>query len=343
MKTLTILVPVYNTEKYIKRCLDSVVVEGILEEIEVIVVSDGSKDGSIRIAKNYEEKYPNTVKVIEKENGGHGSTINKGLEIATGKYFRVLDSDDWFNSIDFEKFVKRLSSEDADLVVCNYRKEFVYESRTEYFEYKGLSENEKYSFESFDLDKLQGEYFVMATSTYKTEVLRRSKLKLLEKTFYVDMQYNVVPMTVVNSFAYYDLDIYRYFIGRPDQSMNMDNFVRNQEHHKKMIKWLIEYYTKKSPELNSNQKKYIEQILIYTLYTHYTIYCVYDKDHKRAYKEIVDFDKYLLNVNEELYEKLNCMGDVRYNRKTKFVWIKRNNELWKKALIIGKYLKNRRG
>lgn len=341
MKTLTVLVPVYNTEKYIKRCLDSVVVDGILDELEVIVVSDGSKDGSIDIAKEYERKWPDTVRVIEKENGGHGSTINKGLEVATGKYFRVLDSDDWFNSSDFKKFVKCLNGEDADLVVCNYCKEFVYESRTEYFEYKDLEENVKYSFETFDLEKLHGEYFVMATSTYKTEVLRKANLKLLEKTFYVDMQYNIVPMTVVETFAYYDLDVYRYFIGRPDQSMNMNNFVKNQEHHKKMIKWLIEYYTEKKPQLNRNQQEYIEMILNYTLYTHYTIYCVYDDNHKRAYKEIVEFDQYLMNKNRKLYDKLNSMGDVRYNRKTNFIWVKRNGKLWKKAMILGKYLKNK--
>lgn len=84
---------------------------------------------------------------------------------------------------------------------------------------------------------------MMATTTYRTEVLRASDLKCSKKTFYVDMQYNIVPITKVDTFAYYHLDIYRYFIGRKDQSMNMDNFVRNQEHHKRMIKWLIEYYT----------------------------------------------------------------------------------------------------
>lgn len=341
MKVLTVLVPVYNTEKYIKRCLDSVVVKGILDILEIIVVSDGSKDGSIKIAKEYEEKYPDTVKVVEKENGGHGSTINKGLELAKGKYFRVLDSDDWFNSVDFSTFVKRLEQEDADVVVCNYRKEFVFESRSEYFEYKDLHENTKYVFADFDLNQLHGEYFVMATSTYKTEILKKANLKLLEKTFYVDMQYNVVPMTVVETFAYYNLDIYRYFIGRPDQSMNMNNFVRNQEHHKKMIKWLIEYYTDKMLDLNRNQKQYIEMILTYTLYTHYTIYCVYDSNHKRAYKEIVEFDQYLFKTNAELYEKLNCMGDVRYNRKTKFLGVKHNGKFWKKVMLLGKYLKNK--
>ena len=110
MKVLTIIVPVYNTEKYIKRCLDSLDNKETNPKVEVLIVSDGSKDNSIKIAKEYEKKEPNTFKVIEKENGGHGSTINKGLELATGKYFRVLDSDDWVDNKNFIEYVKDLET-----------------------------------------------------------------------------------------------------------------------------------------------------------------------------------------------------------------------------------------
>lgn len=339
MKLLTVLIPVYNTEKYIKRCLDSILLNEVLDDIEVLVVSDGSKDNSVNIATEYKKRYPNTVKVIEKENGGHGSTINKGLECATGKYFRVLDSDDWFSSTNFIEFVSRLHQEEADLVVCDYCKEFVYNSSSQYLPYKNLQDNTTYKFDEFDLDVLAGEYFVMATSTYKTEILRKVNLHLLEKTFYVDMQFNIVPMTAVKTFTYYNLDIYRYFIGRPDQSMNMQNFVRNQEHHKKMIKWLLEFYKEQKLLLSENKQKYIEMILIYTLNTHYTIYCEYDKDSKRAYKEVIDFDNYLYQIDSDLYEKMNVMGYVRYNRKTKFIWIRRNGKFWKKVMVIARRLR----
>lgn len=341
MKLLTILVPVYNTEKYIKRCLDSILLKEVLDDIEILVVSDGSKDNSVNIAREYEAKYPNTLSVIEKENGGHGSTINKGLECAQGKYFRVLDSDDWFAPRAFIEFVSRLRRENSDLVVCNYCKEFVYDSSKQYLPYKNLEDNRTYCFDELDLEILAGEYFVMATSTYRTDILRKSNLRLLEKTFYVDMQFNVVPMTEVQTFTYYDLDIYRYFIGRPDQSMNMTNFVRNQEHHKKMIKWLLEFYKNVKTTLSANKQKYIEIILIYTLYTHYTIYCEYDTNHMNAYKEIIDFDNYLLQLDCDLYEKLNVMGDIRYNRKTKFIWVKRSGKLWRKAMVLARRLRKR--
>ena len=123
---LTILVPVYNTEKYIKRCLDSILLKETNTDVEVLAVSDGSKDGAVDIIKEYQKQYPDTLRLIEKENGGHGSTINVGIKNATGKYFKVLDSDDWVNSIDFIQFVKKLKKEDADLVVTNYSKEHVY-------------------------------------------------------------------------------------------------------------------------------------------------------------------------------------------------------------------------
>ena len=334
-----LLVPVYNTEKYIRRCLDSLLVPEVLESIEVLVVNDGSKDRSPEIAQEYAEAFPDTVVLVNKENGGHGSTINTGIERANGKYFRVLDSDDWFNTVDLIEYVERLKNEDADLVVTDYRKEHTYNSESEYFEYKDLEDGRRYRLDDIDLKILNGEYFVMATSAYKTDVLRKSGLKLLENTFYVDMQYNVVPITQVETFVYYRLDIYRYFIGRKEQSMNMDNFVRNQEHHKKMIKWLIEYYTSISSKLSPNKREYIEIILTYTLNTHYSIYCQYDKNHRRAYTEILNFDNYLFKKNRHLYERLNCMAYVRYNRKTKFKFVRINGSKWYVVMALARSLK----
>ena len=297
MKILTVIVPVYNTEKYIKRCLDSLDNKEINDKLEVLVVSDGSKDNAINIAKEYSKRLPDTFKIIEKENGGHGSTINKGLELATGKYFRVLDSDDWVDNVNFVEFVKRLEDQDADLVVTDYSKEFIYEGKSEKIVYKNLEPNKKYIFDKFDLNILNGEYFVMATSTYKTEVLRKSNLKLMEKTFYVDMQYNVVPIPYVNSFVYFNLDIYRYFIGRLDQSVNTASFVKNHLNHDKVVKYLIDYYSNLT-DISDTKKEYIRIILKYILFTHYSIYCIYFKKKRQGYKLVKEFDKYLYNKNK---------------------------------------------
>ena len=332
-KILSIVVPVYNTEKYIKRCLDSIVIDDVIEDIEILIVSDGSKDSAISIAKEYNEKYSKSVIIVEKDNGGHGSTINKGLEIASGKYFRVLDSDDWFNCEDFIEYIKRLKKEDCDLVVTNYSQEHIYNNESIYLKYNNLEDNVLYDFDSMDLSLLNGEYFVMATSTYKTELLRKSNLKLFEKTFYVDMQYNVVAFSLVKSFKYYDLSIYRYFIGRKDQSNNFISLVKNQDNHEKVMIFMIEYYTNNFNKFSQNKKDYYSMIIYYMLFTHYSIYCVYDKNHKSAYQKIKKFDIYLKQKNLYLYNKSN-IGIIKANRKTKFIFTKINGKKFNKALTL---------
>ena len=336
MKVLSIAIPVYNTELYIQRNLDSILLDEIIDDIEIIVVNDGSKDNSIDVIKKYQQKYPNDLIVIDKENGGHGSTINAALKIAKGKYFRVLDSDDWVNSSDFIKFVKKLKDEEADVVITDYKKEYVFSGESEYLRWKKLEEDKLYDFNEFDLDLLNKEYFVMANSTYKTEILKQSGLKLFEKIFYVDMQYNFVPIICVNTFKYYKLDIYRYFIGRPDQSMNLDNFVRNRGNHEKVMKYLVEYYTDNQDKLSKNKKEYLKLILFYMLTTHYYIYCVYSRKGKRSlYKEIKSFDKYLKKENIEIYKMMNDISHIRYNRMTKFVFVRLCPHLFNKAINAG--------
>ena len=120
MKVLSIAIPVYNTENYIKRCVDSLAIQDIINDIEIILVNDGSKDNSIKIMNEYKAKYPESIIVVDKENGGHGSTINKALSIATGKYFRVLDSDDWFDVKMYEELYTKAKSTNADIVMCDY-------------------------------------------------------------------------------------------------------------------------------------------------------------------------------------------------------------------------------
>lgn len=321
MKTLSIAIPVYNTERYIKRCVDSLALKDIIDDIEIILVNDGSKDNSIKILNEYKEKLNDSVVVIDKENGGHGSTINAALKIAKGKYFRVIDSDDWVNSRDFITFVKALKKENVDLVITDYRKEHIYNGLSEKIIWSKLSKNKEYNFDKIKLEILNKDYFVMANSTYKTEVLRKSRLSLLEKTFYVDMQYNIIPISNVKSFKYLKLDIYRYFIGRPDQSMNLNNFVKNRANHEKVMKYLIEYYCNNKSSFSKVKIQYIEQILFYMLTTHYYIYCVYAKNNKKnIYKEISFFDKYLKDTDKKLYDLMNTVAQIRYNRKTKFIF-----------------------
>ncbi len=344
MKVLTVAIPVYNTEKYLKRCFDSVLIGEILDDIEIVAVNDGSKDHSIDILKDYEGRYPGTVVVVDKENGGHGSAVNAALDHATGRYFRVLDSDDWFFSGDFVEMVRRLRSEKADVVISNYAKEFVYDGRTEDLVWKDLEDGVLYNFDTIDLDILHQEYFVMANTVYRTQVLRDSGLRLMEKTFYVDMQFNIIPITCVKTFTFYDLDIYRYFIGRPDQSMNLGNFIKNRKNHEKVMKFLVEFYTERAEGLTQNKRAYIQLILYYMLTTHYYIHCYYpDKGSRELYDDIRAFDRYLLETNPELYELMNKLGQIRYNRKTGFRFVRISPRFFRNLIQRVGDLRRKRG
>lgn len=338
-KVLTVLIPVYNTEKYIQRCLDSLLLKETNDYVELLVVSDGSKDGAMDIVKKYKKKYPDTITLIEKENGGHGSTINVGITNANGKYFKVIDSDDWVNSIDFMKLIDKLKSEDSDLVVTNYSKEHTYSGVSQYIKYEKLIDNQKYFFDKFCLEDLKGEYFVMATSTYKTSILRDADVKLMEKTFYVDMQYNLLPIKKVKTFTFYDLDIYRYFIGRAEQSVSTASFVKNKDDHEKVLRFMISYFEKEKKNLSENKHNYLKMIINYTLYTHYTIFCQYDTNYIDAYQKIKNFDKFLKETSEELYLESDKMGLTRSHRKTNFYFVKRFRKLYSKTYTLLKKIK----
>jgi len=144
-KLLTITIPTYNVENYLGRCLDSLTYdESILDDLDIIVVNDGSKDNSLKVAKEYEKKY-SCIRVIDKENGGHGSTINVGIKLAKGKYFRVIDSDDWVNIDEFKEYINTLKKLDQDIILTDFSREFIYNSKQVISKYKALEYNKEYN------------------------------------------------------------------------------------------------------------------------------------------------------------------------------------------------------
>lgn len=301
-KILSIVVPTYNVEKYLDRCLMSLVYDKkTLEKIQIIVVNDGSKDDSLKVAQKYETMFPNSVVAVDKENGGHGSTINKGLQLATGKYFRVIDSDDWVNIDDFSSFVNDLEKLDTDLVVTNYSREMVYNGTSTLCTYKGLDYGKIYDLNKMDLDLFGDDYLYMATTTVKTQKLRDAKLALSEKTFYVDMEYNILPIAHLNTFIYLEYDIYRYWIGRPQQSIDTRNTFRNRSHHEKVLRRIIDFYV--NHDLTDNKKHYIEKIITLMLNTHYFIYCSQRVSHDEM-QEIRGFDLWLKQTSQHLYSSV---------------------------------------
>ena len=182
MKVLSIIIPAFNTELYIRRCLDSLLYDcSIADDLDIIVVDDGSTDGTASIAGEYHKEFPDCVSVIKKKNGGHGSAVNAGMKNAVGNYVKVIDSDDWVDIFDFSNFVKCLKAEDADIVVTNVRRQQLYDASALDFSFCN-EKQQKRKIESV-VEKIESKKFFfefsMHSMTVKREALMNRQMKLL--------------------------------------------------------------------------------------------------------------------------------------------------------------------
>lgn len=224
MKDITFVVPCYNAEDYMKRCLDSLLFCG--EDGEIIIIDDGSTDNTGEIADEYAAVYPNIVTVIHKANGGHGSGINAGLRIAAGRFFKVVDSDDWLDRKALERLMKCLKQQKdgVDMVVCNYVYDHLYENRQKSVGFRNIFPEEKIcDWQDMWFFK-PSQYLVMHALVFRTALLRESGVKLPAHTFYVDNLFAYKPLPYVQNIMYLDVDLYHYFLGRADQSVNEESY-----------------------------------------------------------------------------------------------------------------------
>ena len=228
MKYISFVVPCYNSEEYMEKCIDSLLIGK--EDVEIIIIDDGSKDKTGKIADRYQKKYPTIVKAIHQENGGHGAGINTGLKHATGKYFKVVDSDDWLDEKAYKKLLKEIKHIDTDLVVCNYvytytdgRKEQTISFANVYEEGKVLTWNDSHRY------KLT-QYPSLHSMMYKKSVLDKSNIDLPKHVFYEDNLFIYLPLVKTNTIYYLNLDLYRYYIGRADQSVQETQLIKRSSH-----------------------------------------------------------------------------------------------------------------
>ena len=228
-KILTLIIPIYNTQEYLRKCLDSLIVkDSLLSLVEVLLIIDGSPDNSLEIAKEYEAKYPQTFVVINKENGGYGSVLKRGIQEAKGKYCKVLDSDDWYDNQEFEHFIEELKVVDYDVITTDFMKEFVFENRTELQTLTHLKNKQVYQLDE-EINNLEDDVFVMHRLAYKTEVLRKAEINFPEKVFYTDTLFASIPLFYAKNLYYTNLKLYRYFIGREGQTVAPENIRKNRK------------------------------------------------------------------------------------------------------------------
>lgn len=270
MKILTVVVPVYNVEKYLEQCLASFVLPEIMENLEVLIINDGSTDSSPEIGESYVKRYPETFRMITKNNGGHGSTINKGIEEARGRYFKVVDGDDWVLKAGLENLVKFLAGTDADLVLNHYYwvQDGTGKTSTEIKQIcPGAEYEKKLPFESV-ADKA---FFKMHAITYRTEILKRIPDKIDEHCYYVDMEYMTFPLPYISTVAVIPDYVYMYRIGQPTQSVSIENMRKRCAQHEKVVGRLLDYYGKKQ-EAPQASKRCMEKIIARSVTSQYKIY-----------------------------------------------------------------------
>lgn len=264
MKYISFAIPCYNSEAYMEKAINSILVGG--EDVEIIVVNDGSKDGTQKIAERYQEKYPTIVKAVEKENGGHGDAVNCGLAHATGKYFKVVDSDDWVDEEALYKILdvlKKFEEEEkqVDMLLANYVYEKEGMEHKKVIEYKNVLPQE----EIFGWNDVKhfhlGQYILMHSVIYRTQMLKNCGLELPQHTFYVDNIFVYYPLPYVKNLYYMDLDLYHYFIGRSDQSVNEQVMIGRVDQQIKVNKIMIDQYdlrTIQNPKLRKYMTSYLD-------------------------------------------------------------------------------------
>mgnify|MGYP004566162071 FL=1 len=244
MKLLSFAIPCYNSEAYMEKCIESILPGG--EDVEILIVDDGSKDRTAEIADEYARKYPTICKAIHQENGGHGEAVNTGIRNATGLYFKVVDSDDWVDPDAYCKILKKLKelaggNKHLDMMLANYVYEKEGAKHKKVMRQTGFPQDQIFTWNDIR-HFFKGHYILMHSVIYRTQLLRECGLELPKHTFYVDNIYVYKPLPSVKTMYYMDVDFYRYFIGRDDQSVNEKVMISRIDQQIKVNKIMVDEF-----------------------------------------------------------------------------------------------------
>lgn len=306
MKLLSVVVPCYNSEQYMKKCIDSLLIGE--EEVEIIIVNDGSADSTPEIANDYGSRYPDIVKVIHQENGGHGEAVNAGIRNATGLFFKVVDSDDWVSEGPYRKILEVLeemtrSGARLDMLISNFVYDKAGAKRKKVMKYTtALPENRIFTWNEVKHFH-KGQYILMHSVIYRTQILRECGLELPKHTFYVDNIFVFNPLPYVKTMYYLNVNFYRYFIGREDQSVNEEVMIRRIDQQLKVNKLMIDYI--QLSKLNNRKlRNYMISYLDIIMTVSSIMLIKSGTDENYAKKQ--ELWEYLKKHDKRLYVKIRC-------------------------------------
>lgn len=269
-KILTIVIPTYNMEVLLKRCLDSFILDrDTMDKLEVIIVNDGSKDNSSKIAHEYESNYPNTFKVIDKENGNYGSCINAALKVANGNYFRICDADDRYEKENVSEYINLLKSSSADIVFSPYYTLNYDSSVKQKMEACPIEKAKEVNISSINWsDALYMRYRAMHCMAVKTRNLTSNNYYQTEGISYTDTQFVFYSILYSDTCSFFDKPIYYYYLGRDGQTMANASMMKSNMHFYENAKRMLETYVKLP--LGFNERKRV--LLFKNIYTEMNLF-----------------------------------------------------------------------
>ncbi|MDR2071380.1 MAG: glycosyltransferase [Treponema sp.] len=303
MKLLSIIVPCYNSQDYMKRCIDSLLPGGT--DVEIIIVNDGSLDETAAIAEAYRRQYPEVVRVIHQKNRGHGGAINAGLANAGGAFIKVVDSDDWVDGTAYRQILSALKGfpETArpDVVISNYVYEKEGKRRKMVIRYSRVMPKGRV-FTWAELGHMpKGRYFLMHSIIYRRGILDECGLQLPEHTFYVDNLYAYIPLHYTRTLYYLNVDFYRYHIGRAGQSVQEGVMIRRIDQQLFVNRLMVSAFNPETIEGKRKRRYLLNYLEIVTLASSALLLRGGTAEHLRKKRELW---QYIRDNNEWLYSKL---------------------------------------
>lgn len=299
MKYISFVVPCYNSQDYMEKCIESLLIGG--NDVEIIIIDDGSTDKTGKIADKYQKKYPDIVKAIHQENGGHGEGINTGLKHATGKYFKVVDSDDWVDKKAYKELLKKIKKIDSDLIVMNYVYSYNDGRKDQVINFSNVFKHDKEITWGETGRWKMTQYPSLHSMMFKKSVLDKTKIKLPKHIFYEDNLFIYLPLVNIETIYYLNVDFYRYFIGRPDQSVQVAQIVKRSHHQVKVTETVCGKYDLDQIE-NKKLRKLMKRECVFLM----TIGVIFSrlsktKEGEVQYKELW---KNVKESNPKLYKQL---------------------------------------
>lgn len=330
-KILSISVAAYNLEKLISKNIESFVNSEVREKLEIIITDDESKDSTAKIVEEYEKKYPGIVKLIKQKNAGPGSTVNSGIKNATGKYFKMVDGDDWVVTENLKEIIEYLEKNDVDMVLTNYQ---VFSNKDNMvirnckFE---LPESKVLKFDEYceNLD------LAMHAMMFKTSILKDNNI-VIDNVFYTDTEYVLLPTEYINTFSYINLDLYVYLVAQANQSVSVESMIKNIKMHELVLDRLITFYEEIKKNTSNEKLVYIKKRIRSMAVVQLETYLTYNNKNERV-NSIKKFHKHLNDCSKDIYIEYKKSKKVKMILYSNYILTNMVSKIYMRKISGGRY------